>query len=159
MNKSLTQLSAALLIMLTIGAADIASAHHSFAMFDRANEVVMRGELVSWAFNSPHSAVYIRTSNDQVWSFEGAAPASLVTRSPAMNGQTFQTGDELALVVCPLRDGRQGGAIGIIIKDDEYYSANDGGCVPNVEAWRNWLPKGYLSKQAALDAGEVLPQQ
>ena len=159
MKLSLKTMSALVLVALTIGAVDVASAHHSFAMFDRATERVMSGEVVRWAFNSPHTAVYIRTGEDEVWAFEGAAPASLVTRAPAMNGFSFQPGDEISVIVCPLRDGRQGGAIGIIIKDDEFYSPNDGGCGPNVEAWRDWIAKGYMSKQEALDAGEVMPEQ
>ena len=158
MKFSLKKISVICLSIFIIGTVDIASAHHSFAMFDRDTEVVMAGEVVRWAFNSPHSAVYIRTDNDEVWAFEGSAPASLVTRSPAMNGFTFQPGDKLTVVVCPLRDGRTGGAIGIIIKDGEWYSPNDGGCGPNVKAWRDWMPKGYTSKQEALDAGEILPR-
>ena len=154
---NIKKLSAVVLAALAFGAIDLASAHHSFAMFDRDREVVMSGEVVRWAFNSPHTAVYIRTDDDEVWAFEGAAPASLVTRSPAMNGFTFQPGDEMTVVVCPLRDGRQGGAIGILIKDDEWYSPNDGGCGPNVDAWRDWMAKGYMSKQEAMDAGEEMP--
>ena len=158
MKLSIKTMSALILLALTIGAVEVASAHHSFAMFDRATERVMSGEVLRWAFNSPHTAIYIRTDNDEVWAFEGSAPASLVTRSPAMNGFTFQPGDELTVVVCPLRDGRTGGAIGIVIKDGEWYSPNDGGCGPNVEAWRDWMAKGYMSKQEAMDAGEVLPE-
>jgi hypothetical protein len=158
MNISFKKLSALALVVLSFGVIDLASAHHSFAMFDRDREEVMSGEVVRWAFNSPHTAVYIRTDNDEVWAFEGAAPASLVTRSPAMNGFTFQPGDEIEVVMCPLRDGRTGGAIGFIIKGDEWYAPNDGGCGPNLEAWHDWKAKGYMSKQEAMDAGEEMPE-
>jgi hypothetical protein len=151
------KLSAVVLAALTFGVIDLASAHHSFAMFDRGSEVVMSGEVVRWAFNSPHTAIYIRTDEGEVWAFEGAAPASLVTRAPAMNGFTFQPGDEIEVVMCPLRDGRTGGAIGFIIKDDEWYAPNDGGCGPNLDAWHDWKSKGYMSKQEAMDAGEEMP--
>lgn len=144
---------------LSFGAIDLASAHHSFAMFDRDTEVVVTGDVVRWAFNSPHVAIYIRNNADgEIWAFEGGAPPGLVTDDPPMNGFTFQPGDAVEMVVCPLRDGRSGGAIGIIIKDDIWYTPNDGGCGPNFDAWRDWYPKGYLSKQAALDAGEVIPE-
>lgn len=158
MKISIKKISALALALLTFGLVDLASAHHSFAMFDRAREEVKSGEVVRWAFNSPHVALYIRDDAGEVWAFEGAAPASLVTRSPAMNGFTFQPGDEVELVVCPLHDGRKGGAIGIIIKDGEWYMPNDGGCGPNKAAWEDWKPKGYMSKQAAMDAGETLPE-
>ncbi len=158
MKKSIRNLTAIILAGVLAASYQVASAHHSFAMFDRDREEVMNGEVVRWAFNSPHTAVYIRTDDGEVWAFEGAAPASLVTRSPAMNGFTFQPGDEIEVVMCPLRDGRTGGAIGFIIKGDEWYAPNDGGCGPNLEAWQDWKPKGYMSKQEALDAGEVLPE-
>lgn len=147
------------LTVLSFGLVGIASAHHSFAMFDRDTEIVMNGEVVRWAFNSPHVAIYIRNAEDgEVWAFEGGAPPGLVTDDPPMNGFTFQPGDPVELVVCPLRDGRRGGAIGIVIKDDIWYTPNDGGCGPNFDAWVDWKAKGYMSKQAALDAGETLPE-
>jgi hypothetical protein len=159
MKIGLQKLFLIVLIAIGFGAVDIASAHHSFAMFERETEVVKKGEVVRWAFNSPHVAIYIRNAEDgEVWAFEGGAPPGLVTDDPPMNGFTFQPGDAVEMVVCPLRDGRNGGAIGIIIKDDIWYTPNDGGCGPNFEAWRDWYPKGYLSKQAALDAGETIPE-
>ena len=47
-------------------------AHHSFAMFDRTREEVVAGEVVRWAFNSPHTLLYIRDAEGTVWSFEAA---------------------------------------------------------------------------------------
>ena len=40
--------------------ATVASAHHSFAMFDRSVEKVVTGTVVRWAFNNPHSWLYVR---------------------------------------------------------------------------------------------------
>ncbi|MFL2840425.1 MAG: DUF6152 family protein [Pseudohongiellaceae bacterium] len=159
MKITMKKMFVIVLITIGFGAVNIASAHHSFAMFDRDSEEVVNGEVVRWAFNSPHVAIYIRNSADgEVWAFEGGAPPGLVTDDPPMNGFTFQPGDSVEMVVCPLRDGRNGGAIGIIMKDDIWYTPNDGGCGPNFEAWQDWYSKGYQSKQAALDAGETLPE-
>ncbi|MAY03504.1 MAG: hypothetical protein CMQ38_11095 [Gammaproteobacteria bacterium] len=157
MKVTIKKVLAVTLLLLGTGVAGVVSAHHSFAMFDRDTELVMEGEVVRWAFNSPHVAIYIRDSNEEVWAFEGGAPPGLVTDDPPMTGFTFQPGDAVKVVVCPLRDGRNGGAIGIVIKDDIWYTPNDGGCGPNFDAWQDWMAKGYLSKQQALDAGEVLP--
>jgi len=159
MKDLLNKIFMPVLLLSGLGFAGAALAHHSFAMFDRDTEVVKKGEVVRWAFNSPHVAIYIRNDADgEVWAFEGGAPPGLVTDDPPMTGFTFQPGDQVEMVVCPLRDGRNGGAIGIIIKDDIWYTPNDGGCGPNFDAWRDWYPKGYLSKQAALDAGEIIPE-
>jgi hypothetical protein len=154
-----TDVKKMLMVMLTIvsiGMIDFAAAHHSFAMFDRGTENVYTGEVVRWAFNSPHVALYIRDGNDDLWAFEGSAPARMFDREPLITGFTFQPGDELTVVACPLRDGRTGGAVGLVIKDDVWYNPQDGGCNANEANWRNWLPKGYQSRAAALAAGEAV---
>ena len=141
---------------LLIGLADLAFAHHSFAMFDRSREEVMSGTVARWAFNSPHAALYITNDADgEVWAFEGSAPPNLIARD--MTGYTFQPGDPVTVVVCPLRDGRPGGALGYIIKDgdeanfDAWYRPNDGGCGPS-DQWGQWYQAGYRSKAEAEEA-------
>ena len=41
----------------------VAEAHHSFAMFDREQEIVKTGTVVRWAFNNPHSWLYMNVKN------------------------------------------------------------------------------------------------
>lgn len=141
---------------LTTGVIELASAHHSFAMFDRMREEAVSGTVVRWAFNSPHVAIYINNDADgELWAFEGAAPAALVPRN--MTGYTFQPGEHITVVMCPLRDGRNGGAIGYIVKDgdegdfDAWFRPNDGGCGPS-EDWGDWYQAGYRSKAEAESA-------
>lgn len=135
-----------------IGILQTASAHHSFAMFDRDQELVMKGTVARWAFNSPHVAIYIKNEDGELWAFEGAAPAHLV--GLGMTGFTFEPGEPVTVVMCPLRDGRQGGAIGIVVKaGDEtessaWFRPNDGGCGPS-QSWSEWLPAGYQSRAEA----------
>jgi len=65
--------------------------------------------------------------------------------------------DQVTVVVCPLRDGRNGGAIGYVIKDgdednfDAWYRPNDGGCGPS-DQWGEWYKAGYRSKAEAYEA-------
>jgi hypothetical protein len=145
------------LVMLGFTAANLASAHHSFAMFDRDTEEVISGEVVRWAFNSPHVALYIRDEAGTVFAFEGAAPPRMIESTPSMTGFTFQPGDQVTVVQCPLRDGRNGGAVGLVLKDGVWYDPSDGGCGADKEAWQGWYAKGYMSKQEAMDAGEMAP--
>jgi hypothetical protein len=146
---------AVLLAAAAIVVTSLAEAHHSFAMFDRSREEVMTGMVARWAFNSPHAALYIETPAGQLWAFEGAAPASLIGRN--MTGFTFQPGDPVTVVVCPLRDGRKGGALGYVIKagDEEDFEAwfrpNDGGCGPSRD-WGEWMQAGYKSRAEAEQA-------
>tara|TARA_R100001163_G_C5059504_1_gene196204 strand:+ start:586 stop:1062 length:477 start_codon:yes stop_codon:yes gene_type:complete len=156
MKITIKSLSTVVLAIITLSLVGVASAHHSFAMFDRNQEHVYSGEVVRWAFNSPHTALYIRDDDGALWAFEGSAPARMFDRDPLITGYTFQPGDRLTVVGCPLRDGRTGGAVGLVIKDDIWYNPQDGGCNANEENWRNWLPKGYMSKADAVSAGEAV---
>lgn len=140
-----TLLVAVLLSLVT----DTALAHHSFAMFDRSREELLEGTVVRWAFNSPHIALYMETADGTLYSFEGAAPPSLISRSPPMNGFTFQPGQHVRVVYCPLHDGRPGGAVGYIIDDaDTFYQPNDGGCGPSQD-WEQWVAEGFTSRADA----------
>jgi hypothetical protein len=142
--------------------AGLAQAHHSFAMFDRGQELVMKGQVARWAFNSPHVAIYIENEAGELWAFEGAAPAHLV--SLGINGFTFTPGDPVTIVMCPLRDGRHGGAVGYVIKEgdennfDAWFRPNDGGCGPS-RSWNEWLPAGYQSRAEAEEALGIEPGQ
>jgi hypothetical protein len=141
------------LAFILLTSTDTAMAHHSFAMFDHDREVLLEGKVVRWAFNSPHIALYMEVEDGTLYSLEGAAPPSLISRSPSMNGFTFKPGQHVRAVYCPLKDGRPGGAIGIIIDDDNiFYRPNDGGCAPSPD-WEKWVSEGYTSRAEA-EAGQ-----
>jgi len=138
--------------LVTVAAAE---AHHSFTQFDRDTEVVKTGEVVRWAFNNPHSWLYLNIDNDDgtetLWSFEGSAPPSLIGRG--ITGATFEPGDTVTFMFCPLRDGRPGGAIGWArLEDGTFVDPSDGGCngnEGNVERWKGWLEQGFTSSTEA----------
>ena len=139
-------------LVLAISAATSIRAHHSFSMFDASKEEVVVGEVVRWAFNSPHTALYLRDAKGTTWGFEGAAPPALVGRNPKIDGFTFKPGDRVTMIHCPLSDGRNGGAIGLVMtKDGTWYNPADGGCRAGAsqENWKKWLEAGYTSKAQA----------
>jgi len=115
----------------------------------------MKGTVARWAYNSQHVAIYIENETGELWAFEGAAPAHLA--SLGINGYTFQPGEPVTVVICPLRDGRHGGAIGYVIKAgdednfDAWFRPNDGGCGPS-RSWGEWLSAGYTSRGEAEEA-------
>jgi len=147
MTRRLGLSSAALVVCLATTAVH---AHHSFGMFDRSKEEVLWGEVVRWAFNSPHTLLYIRDAMGTLWGFEGAAPPAVIERTPKIDGFTFKPGDKVTMVHCPLRDGRSGGAIGLVVTSDgTWYSPNDAGCAPSLANWRKWLDAGYTSRAQA----------
>jgi hypothetical protein len=90
---------AALVAALLMSA--VATAHHSFAMFDRTVEKVITGTVARWQFNSPHSWLYLNVKNpdgtDTLWSFEGSAPPSLLPRG--VTGSSFEPGSTITRLV------------------------------------------------------------
>ncbi len=139
-------------------AAVMVSAHHSFAMFDKSVERVVTGSVVRWAFNNPHSWLYVNVKNkdgsETLWSFEGSSPTQLLQRG--ITGFTFPPGSTITVQFCPLRDGRPGGGIGWVkLANGTFISPADGGCNGSPEAierWKGWLAKGYTSSTEAQNA-------
>jgi Family of unknown function (DUF6152) len=145
-------LAPALLIVTTV------DAHHSFTQFNRDVEMIKTGTVVRWAFNNPHSWLYMNITNDDgtetLWSFEGSGPVSLIQRG--ITGATFEPGDTVMFMYCPMRDGRPGGHLGWAkLKDGTFVNPSDGGCNgndENIARWRTWLDQGYTSNTEAVAA-------
>jgi hypothetical protein len=149
MNK----LSLVLVASLAVGiAGSAAQAHHSFSMFDRSREEVVEGTVVRWAFNSPHTLLFIQDAKGTQWVFEGAAPPAILTRTPPISGTTFRVGDHVIAIHCPLRDGRNGGGVGLVITDaGTVYNPADAGCGANQRSreWPEWIAAGFKSRAEA----------
>ncbi len=144
-----------LLALFSVFLATTASSHHSFSMFDKDTELVITGTVSEWAFNNPHAWLHVNVVGEDgettLWSFEGAAPPSLVRRG--ITGRTFKPGDAVTVMFCPLTDGRTGGAIAWAkLADASYVSPNDGGCrggQDNISRWERWLEQGITSNKDA----------
>lgn len=150
-----TIIAAALAAVAAVGAVSASYAHHSFSMFDPGQELVIKGKVARWAFTAPHTFMMIEDENGDVWAFEGAAPPNFLTRNPPMKGDTFVTGQEMTVFMCPLRDGRKGGAAGLFIDAaGVVYNPSDSGCFANrrIAEWPVWVEKGYMSAEEALAA-------
>lgn len=157
MNR-LTVFSAA--VAASLLAAVSADAHHSFIQFDRDLEKITSGTVVRWAFNNPHSWLYVNVPNEDgtetLWGFEASAPPSLIGRG--ITGSTFEPGDAVTLMFCPLRDGRPGGAMGWArLQDGTFVNPSDGGCNGGDESiarWKGWLDRGFTSSAEAQGQGQ-----
>jgi len=142
----------ALSVVSTLLCATAAVAHHSFSMFDPSQEIVVKGTVARWAYNSPHTFMMIQDEGGKLWAFEGAAPPALLARAPAISGDTFKKGQTVTVIVCPLRDGRNGGAAGLFFTEDgTVYNPSDAGCSANqrIKEWTEWLKAGHKSKAEA----------
>lgn len=150
MNKS--TFVAALLVGLG-WVAGSASAHHSFAMFDSSQHKLVEGEVTEWNYNNPHSWLIVRApgadGEPTTWSFEGAAIVHAARQG--VNGTSYAKGEKVRIVMHPLRDGRNAGALCFVIKEDGSFTRpNDGIC--NSDAmYARWQEKGWLASGHHLD--------
>ena len=98
------------LLLGVAAAAPTASAHHSFAMFDRNKQIDLTGSVRAFQWTNPHIFIEIVVKGDkgpEVWAIEGASPNMLLRQG--WRPDTMKPGDQVALVVNPLRDGARGG--------------------------------------------------
>ena len=126
----MTRLSHAVVRRADVCAATtVVRAHHSFSMFDSTQGRGPRRRRRALGLQQPSYHHVIRDAKGTAWGFEGAAPPAMVGRTPKVDGFTFKPGDRVTMIHCPLRDGRTGGAIGLIVtKDGTWYNPADGGC-------------------------------
>jgi hypothetical protein len=137
---------------LTI-ASGTALAHHSFAMFDSSQHMLVEGEVTSWAYNSPHSWLIIQgVDKDGVratWSFEGGAPVHLTRQG--VTGTTFKKGELVRVVMSPLRDGRNAGALCFVEKADGSITRPNDGICDSEKAIKLWQDNDWLESAHNLD--------
>lgn len=129
-------------------------AHHSFTMFDRTRTQLIEGKVVEWHYNSPHVWLYIEApdANGAMvrWGVEGAAPVRVITRG--VRGDSFRLGEEVRIVMVPMRDGRPAGAVCFAEKTGgEVLIFNDGSCAAPAVLER-WQQNGWLADGTHLDA-------
>ena len=90
-----------------------ASAHHSFAMYDRQKTFTLTGTVKEYFWASPHVTIDVVAPNAKGgmadWQIEGSSPAVL-----ARGGWTaslFHPGDRISLGFHPRKDGAPGGLL------------------------------------------------
>ena len=94
-----------------LAVANAAVAHHSFAMFDQARQLPLQGTVHEFQWTNPHSWIYldVRRADGglETWQIEMNSPNNL--RRQGWRSRTLKPGDQVTVVINPLRDGRKGG--------------------------------------------------
>jgi Family of unknown function (DUF6152) len=106
------QLDALLVGGALLAGAGTAPAHHSFAMFDQEHPIELEGTVQEFKFTAPHAFIILAVKQEdgrlETWSLEGVSPSALVREG--WSRATLKPGDELKLIIAPLRSGAPGGA-------------------------------------------------
>jgi hypothetical protein len=102
----------------------IASAHHSFGMFDRNEQVKLTGVVQQFNWTNPHSSLIIKTADGKTWWLELTTPGQLIRTG--WKRTALKAGDRVNVIVHPLRNGSPGGSLMVVttVTGANYY---DGG--------------------------------
>jgi hypothetical protein len=104
-------LAAAGAVLLTV--TSLASAHHSFSVFDMTTTKEIEGEVVEFQWTNPHTWTWIDVTNADGsktrWGLEGMSPNFLGRRGWSKN--TFKPGDHIKVSLWPLKSGEPGGTL------------------------------------------------
>ena len=100
-------------VMLAVGTALPAAAHHSFAMYDRMHTVTLTGIVKEYSWTSPHVTIHVLADHAGggfvTWVIEGSTPSVL-----ARGGWTsslLKPGDKISIGMHPRKDGAAGGLL------------------------------------------------
>src|SRR5271163_4109503 len=92
-------------------AAQPASAHHSFEMFDSTKTITLTGTIKEFQWTNPHTWTWIDVPNDKggvdTWAIEGMSPNFLGRRG--WTKRTLNPGDKVTITIYPLKEGKLGG--------------------------------------------------
>jgi hypothetical protein len=103
----------ALCAMATVMATMPASGHHSFAMFDREKEITLEGVVKEFQWTNPHTWIQLVVTGADgkvtEWNIEGTSPNGL--KRQGWKSNAIKSGDKLTVVISPLRNGDNGGAL------------------------------------------------
>ena len=89
-----------------------ALSHHSFAMFDISQSLIVEGTVTDYELTNPHSWLRIEAMDEESgqireWAFEASSPA--VQAQYGMGRGSVHPGDAITVTFHPMRDGSRGG--------------------------------------------------
>ena len=97
---------------MTLSGARPALSHHSHAMFDHTKDVIITGNVMTFAYINPHGFLDIAVQDESGQQVKYWVEMSNLTNmvSRGITKTTFKPGDKVTVKLHPLRDGRPGGS-------------------------------------------------
>ena len=111
----------ALFTVLSAAAIGPASAHHSFAIYDMAQNVEFDGVVDTVKFRNPHMAMTLEVTNDdgtkQIINFVEGAPANMIVRM-GLKPADITPGTKIKAIGAPRRDDPNAYFLKVIVLPD-----------------------------------------
>ncbi len=106
------------------GVASLASAHHSFAMFDQTKQVTVIGKVTEVQWTNPHVWVFLDGApaggKNERWGVEFTSKVHLTRRN--FTSEMIKVGDSVEFTVNPYRNGKLGGRfVAVKMASGQYY--------------------------------------
>jgi hypothetical protein len=95
-----------------LGFSTVATAHHSFAMFDMAKTIKVEGTVKDFQWTNPHvwiEVIATTPEGSKQYSVEGTAIR--VLKGAGWKFNSLKPGDKVTVVMNPLRSGEPGGSL------------------------------------------------
>lgn len=103
-----------LLVVAVLAVPTAAAAHHSYAMFDQAKSLTVRGTVHALEWTNPHIWVWVvvkdASGGSATYGFESNAPSEL-SRFFGWSKRALTVGETVTVEYAPLKSGRNGGAL------------------------------------------------
>jgi hypothetical protein len=97
--------------LVALASGTVANAHHSFAMFDQSQQVTLKGTVREFQWTNPHAWIHLdvpdATGVKDTWQVELNSPKNL--KRQGWKSTSIKPGDQVTLVLNPLKDGSKGG--------------------------------------------------
>src|SRR5690606_11796483 len=91
----------------------LSAAHHSGAPYDSAQRIEVSGVVQEWSWQNPHAWLKLQASDDSgaavEWNIEATSPNILMRQG--WRRSSLNPGDEVTVLINPLRDGSPGGSL------------------------------------------------
>jgi hypothetical protein len=96
-----------------LAAANVAMAHHSFAMYDTTKSVTLTGTVAAFEWTNPHAIIEVdvqaKEGGVQHWTIELGSPSIL--QQSGWKYKDLKFGDKVTVEISPLKSEKHGGLL------------------------------------------------
>jgi hypothetical protein len=126
--RKLKTIASLAILGIGIAVAPLSLAHHSAVAFDKTKTQVVKGTVTRFIWRNPHLSVQLDVAADdgstEEWRIEGGSTREMVANG--FDRESLQEGDEVTVLVNPLKSGAVGGLMqGLTLADGRTFGMEE----------------------------------